>query len=234
MNSTPYESRYYCEVAQKYAINPNSGTFNEYCEEFMSLAALDWFSFVKKIGRGVPEFCISDSVKTWMRDNSAFHKAAGSACCFFSRRKNDPFPGRERLRRTIHNVQRPRTRKKQAKRIHSDIERELRKMDGTARGQGRREERQKIREMKIAMWAISQLVLIYFVESAPSISEECYQKLCAVAPSASENYVRRDNGRYAARKRDTAGHLLGQAGADVILISRLERFSKYMGYLQKK
>lgn len=234
MSRTPYESPYYLELVRKYTMNPNAGTFNEYKEEFKSLVALDWFSYVRKARRGIPEFCLSDSIREWLQNNDAFHGALTFINCFFLRKENDPFPERVRFHRPLPKLQRFRVRKRQANRIHSDIGKELHNLDRAARSYRRHEDTQKIREMKMAMWAIREMVVIYFVESAPQISEECYQRLCAVVPSAADVYVRRNNGRYVTRERLPAGRLFGQAGADVILISRLERFSKYMGYFRKK
>ena len=76
-------------------------------------------------------------------------------------------------------------------------------------------------------------VRIYYVESAPKrINERLFEKLCAAAPAAGEIYRRMPDGKYTTKRRLPIGRILGQAGADVILIDRLERFSKYMGYLK--
>lgn len=234
MYYTPYESSYYCEVCRKYGINPNAGTLDEIKEELKSLAALDWFSFVRKASHGISEFCVSDSLKTWLKNDPTFRVALTFINCFFLRESNDPFPERDRCRRKLPRLQQYRIRKKQAKRIHQDIEKELRKLDGVARRYRRHEDVQKIREVKLALWAIYQMVLVYYVESAPRISEELYKQLSASVPAAQDVYSRRADGQYVAREHLPIRRLLGQAGANVILISRLERFSKYMGYFRKK
>ena len=233
MYHTPYESDYYRKLYRQYGIDPNDGTLKELKEEFKTLAASDWLAFVKRLNYGMPDFQASDTVRKWMKNSPTFCEALSFFDCFFDRYQTNPFPERKRFRRFLPGLRQEKTKKKYGNQIHRDIERELRGLRVIAKRHKRKEDVKKIRAVKLATFVIFHEVRIYYVESAPKrINERLFEKLCAAAPAAGEIYRRMPDGKYTTKRRLPIGRILGQAGADVILIDRLERFSKYMGYLK--
>lgn len=233
MNSFPYDSPYYVTTCQKYAIAPNKGTFQEFKEEFKTLSALDWFSYVRKMGYRTPEFQISTTIRKWLENDEIFCVALSFIDCFFQREKTKPFPERIRFQRVLPNLRPKRIRKKYGKRIYYDAQYELRRMQGIAKQHRRSVDFQKIRAMKLATYAIHQMVRIYYVESAPKrIPEELFKQLCDAVPATQNIYRRTSDGQYITGERYPIGHLLGQAGVDVVVIYKLKRFSKYMRYFK--
>lgn len=235
MSSAPYNSSYYCSACRQYEIAPNKGTFKELKEEFKTLFAIDWFSYVKKVGYGTLEFQISATVREWLENDEFFCVTLSFIDCFFQREKTSPFPNRIRFQRILPNLRPKKVRKRHGNRIHCDAQYELRRMQGIAKQYRRSEDFRKIQAIKLATYAIYQMVRIYYVESAPKrIPEELFKQLCDAVPTTQNAYRRRPDGQYTTRERFPIGRLLGQAGADVIIIHRLKQFSKYMGYLKQR